>query len=223
LKLEPRRQAGPRRSAAHARQRRASPCTRHRKRAFGAWARRSRALPPPTATPYQGGTAPLRGARAATPRGSTIDDARFGFYDITGFNPNVMIELGIAFHAGKKVFLFYNEKRHRNSPAVKAGKDLVPSDLQGHERFAYRTPEEFDRELRQALRVTLGIGQNSVHDLKQRISTMLRNNPQPIRKIVEGMNAPEQDVQDALYSLRLEKRVTIEGHGRGAKWRLMAH
>lgn len=154
---------------------------------------------------------------------SAIDEARFGFFDITGFNPNVMIELGIAFCAQKKVFLLYNEKRHREAPAVKAGRELVPSDLQGHERFAYQTPEDFDRELRQTLRATLGIGQNTVHDLKQKIGKMLRNHPQPIRKIVESLAAPEQDVQDALYSMRLEKRVTIEGHGRGAKWRLTAH
>jgi hypothetical protein len=153
---------------------------------------------------------------------SSIEEARFGFFDITGFNPNVMIELGIAFCAQKKVFLLYNQKRHKDSPAVKAGKELVPADLQGHERFAYQTPEDFDRELRQTLRATLGIGQNTVHDLKQKIGKMLRGHPQPIRKIVEGLAAPEQDVQDALYSMRLEKRVTIEGHGRGAKWRVVA-
>lgn len=59
---------------------------------------------------------------------TSIEEARFTFFDITGFNPNVMIELGIAFCAQKKVFLFYNEKRHKESPIVKAGKEPVPAE-----------------------------------------------------------------------------------------------
>lgn len=154
---------------------------------------------------------------------SAIEECRFGFYDITGFNPNVMIELGIAFSARKKVFLIYDEKRHANSPAVKAGKEPIPADLQGHERFPYGTIEDLDRELRQTMRHTMGFGQNSAHELKQKISRVLRGHPQPIRKIVEGLGAPQQDVEDALAAMRFEKRVVVEGRGGGSKWRLIAH
>lgn len=154
---------------------------------------------------------------------TAIDDCRFGFYDITGFNPNVMVELGIGFCSKRTTFIMFNEQKHKNTPAVKAMKSEVPADLQGHERFTYRTPEDLDRELRKTLRQALGIGQNSAYELKERIRKVLNRNPQPIRRIVESLGAPERDVQDALAAMRFEKRVALEGHGAGAKWRLVAH
>jgi hypothetical protein len=154
---------------------------------------------------------------------TTISECQVGFYDITGFNPNVMIELGIGFSADRKVFLLINERKHRESPAVRAGKELIPSDLQGHERFKYQTPEDLDRELRQTLRFAFGKGRNDAYEMKQKIEMVLRRNPQPIRKIVETLGAPEQEVSDALAAMRFERRVEVEGRGGGAKWRLTRH
>ncbi|MEQ1709096.1 MAG: hypothetical protein ABL864_12280 [Terricaulis sp.] len=152
-----------------------------------------------------------------------IDECNHSFFDITGFNPNVMIEVGIAFRCQKPIYLLYHAEQHRRSAAAKALRMEVPSDLQGHERFTYKNLAELDRELRMTLRQALGQGRNLAFELKEKIRRVLRAKPQPIREIVSTLGGSEPDIQQALAALRFEQSVEIEGHGAGAKWRLTAH
>jgi hypothetical protein len=150
----------------------------------------------------------------------SIEQSGLGFYDITGLNPNVLIELGIGLCAQRRNFLMFDEHKHRKSPAVKAFKCEIPADIAGHEHFKYNNASDLDRELRAVLKQALGIGKNSAHDLKQRIDGLVRKTPLKFGDIAKAIpEAPRYDIDQALASLRFEGRIKLEGRGGGAKWR----
>lgn len=150
---------------------------------------------------------------------SDIESCDHAFFDISGYNPNVMIELGMAYQHKRRVYFMYDEKRHKNAPATKAVKDLVPTNIRGQDHFAYNSLVEFNIGVRAALRNALGIGKNSLHEMKLKISRTLSNKPQRISEIATSIGEADQSqVSDALTVLRMEGKVTCKGHGMGAKW-----
>jgi len=68
-----------------------------------------------------------------------IREAQFSRYDITDWNPNVTLELGLALGMGEKVFIALN-------PA-ETDLDDVPSDLKGVDRLQYSSFADLEDEL----------------------------------------------------------------------------
>lgn len=68
-----------------------------------------------------------------------IEECAFGIYDITGWNANVTLELGLALGLNKPPYIAFNPK----------GTDLstVPSDLQGYDRLQYSSYSELEEGL----------------------------------------------------------------------------
>jgi len=58
-----------------------------------------------------------------------ITSSRFGIYDVSGWNANVALELGLAYGLGEKAYVIANPSKH---PAGE-----VPSDLRGLDRVQY--------------------------------------------------------------------------------------
>ena len=65
-----------------------------------------------------------------------IRESRFGIYDISYWNPNVALELGLAFGLNEKAFIVYDP--------TKIEKDEVPSDLRGLDRIQYQSFTELE-------------------------------------------------------------------------------
>jgi hypothetical protein len=149
-----------------------------------------------------------------------IEECELGFYDITGFNPNVMIEIGMSYCAERATFIMLDPKKHRAHASVRAEGQDVPADLQGQHRLLYSNADELDGELRKTLRQALGIGQNSHHDLKLKIDRRLSKiGAQTLRELAAGIGHDDRDeLKIALLSLRAEKRVRLDGHGLGARY-----
>lgn len=57
-----------------------------------------------------------------------IEGARFSLFDITLWNPNVTLELGVAIGSSRQYFLLFDRSRKRSG---------VPSDLAGLDRVEY--------------------------------------------------------------------------------------
>lgn len=74
---------------------------------------------------------------------SAIDSSVFGIYDITGWNSNVTLELGVALGAGTRVYIAIN-------PSSVPGLD-APSDLRGIDRLQYSSLGELRRQLHELL------------------------------------------------------------------------
>lgn len=148
-----------------------------------------------------------------------IEACDHAFFDITAFNPNVMIELGMAYQHKKRVYFMYDERRHKNAPATKAMKELVPTNIRGQDHFAYSSLVEFNLKVRGALRNALGIGRNELHETKLKIRRALAKRPQRIGELATTIGQQDQSqVSEALTVLRIEGKVTCKGKGMGAKW-----
>lgn len=148
-----------------------------------------------------------------------IEGCDHAFFDITGFNPNVMIELGMAYQHKKRVYFMYDGRRHKNAPATKAVKEEVPTNIRGQDHFTYDSLAEFNLKVRAALRNALGIGRNLLHETKIKISRTLASKPQRIGEIAKSIGESDQSqVSEALTVMKIEGKVTCKGHGMGAKW-----
>jgi hypothetical protein len=152
---------------------------------------------------------------------SAIEACDHAFFDITGFNPNVMMELGIAYQHKRRLYFMFNEKAHKNSPARKALKERIPVNIRGQDHFSYETLAEFDFGIRNGLRDALGIGKNSLNDIKLKIDRVLAHGPKRLGEIAKSIGDPENSrTSDALLVMRLEEKVRCRGYGMGARWEL---
>lgn len=68
-----------------------------------------------------------------------ISESEFGIYDITGWNPNVTLELGLAIGLGERAFIAFDPKKTELSQ--------VPSDVQGIDRLQYSSFHSLEGEL----------------------------------------------------------------------------
>ena len=68
-----------------------------------------------------------------------IRESQFGIYDITAWNPNVTLELGLALGMGERVFIGLNPDQTEL--------DDVPSDLKGVDRIQYSSFASLEDEL----------------------------------------------------------------------------
>jgi hypothetical protein len=143
-----------------------------------------------------------------------IQTCHIGFYDITGLNPNVLIELGMSFASNRPTFVLYDLDRHKKTPAAKLGKFEVPSDIKERAHLPYKGFDELGAEVRKAMRETLQIGLNGHLDLKAKVEKQLRRGRQRISEIAAGIGseAPRADLEAAIMSLRHEKIIALEGH-----------
>jgi hypothetical protein len=68
-----------------------------------------------------------------------IRDSAFGIYDISGWNPNVTLELGLAWGMNEKAFVAFDPS---HTP-----EDEVPSDVRGYDRMQYTSLTELEQRL----------------------------------------------------------------------------
>lgn len=76
-----------------------------------------------------------------------IKEADFSIFDITTWNANVTLELGVARGAERTYYILFN-------PTV--GATQVPSDLGGLDRMQYTSYAELEKELTRLMRQELG-------------------------------------------------------------------
>jgi hypothetical protein len=88
-----------------------------------------------------------------------IRESRFGIYDISGWNPNVTLELGLAFGLNEKTFIALDPS--------KTDVEEVPADLRGIDRIQYSSyaalQEDVERLLAQELPVP------ATHDVENQL------------------------------------------------------
>jgi hypothetical protein len=76
-----------------------------------------------------------------------MERAEFSLFDITGWNPNVTLELGIAIGRGLNYYILWNPGAEHPEP---------PADLGGIDRIQYTTLDELRHGLRRLLTQNLG-------------------------------------------------------------------
>ncbi|HEY1329029.1 MAG TPA: hypothetical protein VGI14_18980, partial [Casimicrobiaceae bacterium] len=72
-----------------------------------------------------------------------IRSSRFGIYDISAWNANVTLELGLAYGMNEKAYIISNPKQHHAAE--------VPADLRGIDRIQYTSFAELQSGLEKIL------------------------------------------------------------------------
>lgn len=68
-----------------------------------------------------------------------ILESAFGIYDISGWNPNVALELGLAFGLNRQAYIAFDPS--------KTSSDEVPSDLRGMDRLQYTSFSDLEARI----------------------------------------------------------------------------
>lgn len=146
---------------------------------------------------------------------SYIRESQFGIYDITEWNPNVTLELGLALGMGEKVFIALNPSQTQL--------DDVPSDLKGVDRLQYSSFAGLEDELERLISQTMPPSRDPeaedfLMQLQERIVGTVKKSPgmgvSTIAKAV-GVN-----VELAKLAVRneLDGRIHAEGNTRATKY-----
>ena len=85
-----------------------------------------------------------------------IRSSRFGIYDISGWNPNVTLELGLAFGLNEKAYIAFD--------LSKTPLEEVPADLRGIDRMQYKSYAELQDRVEKLLAQELPV--QRAHDVE---------------------------------------------------------
>jgi hypothetical protein len=144
-----------------------------------------------------------------------IRDSRFGIYDISGWNPNVTLELGLALGMPKPAYIAFDPSK---TPV-----DEVPADIRGLDRIQYGSYAELRAGVERLLAQEFPV--QPKHDVENQLA-QLRG--QALRIITESEGLKISDIARLLgVSVGMAKVVVkpmvgnefrIDGVKRGAKY-----
>lgn len=147
---------------------------------------------------------------------SYIRGSEFSIFDITGWNPNVTLELGIAYALDTDWYIAINPNRTRIQE--------VPSDIRGIDRIQYRNYYELEGLLSILLedrfpRQETGSLSTSMDAFKRRAIKILRIHPGLLMSEIATLLGVEvAAAQTVIGELVDVKRVRFEGQRRGRRY-----
>lgn len=106
-----------------------------------------------------------------------IRSSRFGIYDISGWNPNVTLELGLAYGLNEKAYIAID-------PA-KTPVEEVPADLRGIDRIQYSSYSELQSGLERLLDQEIPI--RPAHDVENQLTQLRTQATQLVREAPDGL------------------------------------
>lgn len=101
---------------------------------------------------------------------SYIKASDFSIFDISGWNPNVTLELGVALALSENWYICFNPQ--------KSQKDEVPSDIKGMDRIQYESFAELGEKL------SILLGQRYPKEVRQPLEVYIAAQREDVRKLV---------------------------------------
>jgi hypothetical protein len=151
-----------------------------------------------------------------------IMEARFSLFDVTRWNPNVALELGIAMGANRDYYLLFNPTDALNP---KAGD--VASDLSGFERLHYRSYHELEERLTKLLIQEFGVPRTEATpddpaaECRVRVPLMLAKQPGlKIGEIAQELNVTTEFARIIVDPLRTAGVLETTGVKKGTRYYL---
>jgi hypothetical protein len=154
-----------------------------------------------------------------------IEEAEFAIFDVTTWNPNVSLELGIAMGAEQDYYIVFN-------PTNKQGD--VPSDLGGIDRLQYTSYAELEDEVSRLMRQQFGAPikerdakakergvevTQHLNAISDEIPTVVRRDPGlAIGGIASQMGIPIEVAKSLVRPLVSDGQLRAEGVKRGTKY-----
>ncbi len=141
-----------------------------------------------------------------------IRDHDISLFDITGWNPNVALELGIAVGMGRKYFILLNTHYDKNREA--------PSDIRGIERIQYASNQELEAKmsilLKQELPDKQDRSESAFDSIKSNILQVLTDNQGiGLSKISELAHEDKAIVQSVVRAMVQSGDLKTEGAKKG--------
>lgn len=145
-----------------------------------------------------------------------IQNTAFGIYDISSWNPNVTLELGLAFGVQKEAFIAVDPSKHKKLQDV-------PADLGGIDRFQYSSFAELRENLLKMISGKLPILRESTSnpiDEMQQTALKLFTDAKTglaISDIAKALGVSPQLARMAIQPL-IGTRIRTTGAKRGTKY-----
>lgn len=141
-----------------------------------------------------------------------IRDHEICLFDITGWNPNVALKLGIAVGLGRRYFILLNYKIDQN-------KD-VPSDIKGIDRIQYSSNSELEAKLiflvKQELSQRSDRSDSAFEALKNQVLEALQTSPGlGLTKLSEIIREDKSLVQSTVRVLIQNGELQTSGQRKG--------
>jgi hypothetical protein len=147
-----------------------------------------------------------------------IRESAFGIYDVSSWNPNVTLELGLAMGMEARFFIVFNPQKQDLSE--------VPSDIRGMDRLQYRSFSELEQRLASLLSQELPLPKE--HEIVDQL-TQLRedcvklldgNSGLRISEIAQALKVPTEMAKIIVRPLVDDGVVEKVGATKGAKYRI---
>lgn len=146
-----------------------------------------------------------------------IRESRFGLYDISGWNPNVTLELGLAFGLTEKAYIAIDPS--------KTDVDEVPADLRGLDRIQYGSYAELSTGVEKLLLQEFPL--EPTHDVENQLR-QLRDQAVSVIGESEGLKISDiakllgvsVDMAKVIVRPLIGDKLRIEGIKRGARYYL---
>jgi hypothetical protein len=146
-----------------------------------------------------------------------IRNSRFSLFDITGWNPNVTLEFGIAVGGSRDYYLLFNPDQSPDG--------AVPADLGGLDRIQYRSYHELSAGLTKLLLQEFGVPQvgqemaDRLQDLQGRVPDILRSEPGlKIGDIADRLEVPTEMAKIVVRPLVGENGLRTTGQRKGTRY-----
>jgi hypothetical protein len=143
---------------------------------------------------------------------SMIEEADFGIYDVTGWNPNVTLEYGVARGMGAPAFVAFNPDRTEMTD--------VPTDVRGYDRLQYSDFNELSEAIATLVAQELGPAPRSEDPLesdRQRLLGVIRTSGGMTARELAELTGERIDYVQLLLR-RSEGELRTEGRTRGLRY-----
>jgi hypothetical protein len=144
-----------------------------------------------------------------------IRDHDISLFDITGWNPNVALELGLAVGMSKRYFILLNTHMDPNKEA--------PSDIRGIDRIQYASNQELEAKMKilvtQELPDLQTKSESVFESIKKRIAEVLKVNEGIGLSKISGLAGEDRTiVQSVLKAMVQSGDLKTRGETRGTKY-----
>jgi len=145
---------------------------------------------------------------------SYIDASDFSLFDISGWNPNVTLELGLAYRSENWYIAFNPDKTPVSD---------VPSDIKGIDRIQYKSFTELEEKLSLLLeqRYPKQVQQpleGFLDEQREKVKSLLKENPGIKMNQIAQLLGIEVKTAQVLVGKMVGSTLRVEGQRRGARY-----
>jgi predicted nucleotide-binding protein len=145
-----------------------------------------------------------------------IVDSAFGIYDITAWNPNVALELGLALGLNRTAYIAFDPS--------KTNADDVPTDLRGMDRLQYSSFSDLEARIEWLIAQELPLprthdAENQLEGLRETVLALVAaSEGLKIGDIAKAVGVSTDLAKVVVRPLVAEDKLRVQGVKRGAKY-----